>query len=54
MTIELGIDMFGDVTWDAQENPLSHAQVVRDVVEEGVLADQVELNFIGLGGAPPR
>lgn len=49
MTVELGIDTFGDVTWDAQENPLSHAQVVRNVVEEGVLADQVGLNFIGLG-----
>lgn len=49
MTVELGIDTFGDVTWDAQENPLSHAHVVRNVVEEGVLADQVGLNFIGLG-----
>lgn len=49
MTVQLGIDTFGDVTWDAQENPLSHAHVVRNVVEEGVLADQVGLNFIGLG-----
>ncbi|MFJ3391990.1 LLM class flavin-dependent oxidoreductase [Leifsonia aquatica] len=47
--IELGIDTFGDVTRDADGAPLSHAQVLRNVVEEGVLADQVGLDFIGVG-----
>lgn len=48
-TIELGLDTFGDVTFDAQGRPLSHAQVLRNVVAEGVLADQVGLDSIGLG-----
>ncbi|MCX7304774.1 MAG: LLM class flavin-dependent oxidoreductase [Hyphomicrobiales bacterium] len=47
--IELGLDTFGDVTVDAAGNLLSQAQVLRDVVEEGVLADQVGIDFIGVG-----
>lgn len=47
--LELGIDTFGDVTRDADGAPLPHAQVLRNVVEEGVLADQVGLDFIGVG-----
>src|SRR4051794_16626008 len=41
--------MFGDVTVDAAGAPLSQAQVIRDVVAEGVLADQVGLDFFGIG-----
>lgn len=48
-SIELGLDTFGDVTVDAAGNLKHQAQVLRDVVEEGVLADQVGLDFIGLG-----
>ena len=40
-TIELGLDTFGDVTVAADGRPLSQAQVLRNVVEEAVLADQV-------------
>src|SRR6478752_7365812 len=47
--LELGIDTFGDVTEDADGRPLSYGQVLRNVVEEGVLADQVGLDFIGIG-----
>ena len=47
--IELGLDTFGDVTADASGTALPHAQVLRDVVEQAVLADQVGLAFIGLG-----
>lgn len=49
MTIELGIDTFGDVTEDTDGTLLSQAQVLRNVVEQGVLADQVGLDAIGLG-----
>ena len=45
---ELGLDTFGDVTLDAR-GPLAHAQVIRNVIEEAVLADQLGLDFIGLG-----
>jgi alkanesulfonate monooxygenase SsuD/methylene tetrahydromethanopterin reductase-like flavin-dependent oxidoreductase (luciferase family) len=49
MTIELGLDTFGDVTHDSQGQPRTQAQVLRDVVEEGVLADQLGLSFFGVG-----
>src|SRR3954453_3968195 len=48
-TIELGIDTFGDVTQDADGAPLPQAQVLRNVVAEGVLADSVGLDFFGVG-----
>lgn len=48
-SIELGIHTFGDVTVDAQGNRLSDAQVLRNVVAQGVLADEVGIDFIGLG-----
>ena len=46
---ELGLDTFGDVTLDAGGRPLPHAQVIRNVVEEAVLADEVGVDFIGVG-----
>jgi probable LLM family oxidoreductase len=45
----LGLDTFGDRTHDAQDRPLSHARAIRNVVEEGVLADQVGADFFGIG-----
>ena len=47
--LEFGLDTFGDVTKDAAGAPLPHAQVIRNVVEEAVLADQLGIDFIGLG-----
>ncbi len=48
-TIELGLDTFGDVTVDATGALKPMDQVLRDVVEQGVLADQAGIHFIGLG-----
>jgi probable LLM family oxidoreductase len=48
-TIELGLDTFGDVTDGADGKPLHQAQVIRNLVEEGVLADEVGVDFIGVG-----
>jgi probable LLM family oxidoreductase len=47
--ISLGLDTFGDVTAgpDGQAKPMD--QVLRDVVEEAVLADTLGIDFIGLG-----
>ncbi|GAA1312985.1 oxidoreductase [Planotetraspora silvatica] len=45
----LGLDTFGDVTHDGDDRPLSHAQTIRNIVEQGVLADQVGLDFFGIG-----
>lgn len=47
--VELGLDTFGDVTLGANGALLSHAQVNRNVVEEGVFADELGIDFIGLG-----
>jgi probable LLM family oxidoreductase len=45
----LGLDTFGDVTHDDDDRPLSHAQTIRNVVEQGVLADRVGVDFFGIG-----
>jgi probable LLM family oxidoreductase len=47
--LELGLDTFGDVTMGADGSPLPHARVIRDLVEEGVLADSVGVDFLGVG-----
>jgi probable LLM family oxidoreductase len=47
--LELGLDTFGDVTAGADGKLLSHARVLRDVVEEAVLADELGIDFIGVG-----
>lgn len=47
--IEFGLDTFGDVTVDFNGNPVPQAQVLRNVVAEAVQAEQVGLNFFGVG-----
>ncbi|MHA7264230.1 LLM class flavin-dependent oxidoreductase [Arthrobacter sp. TMN-37] len=47
--LELGLDTFGDVTADADGNPVAYPQVIRNVIEEGVLADSVGVDFFGIG-----
>jgi probable LLM family oxidoreductase len=49
MPVELGLDTFGDITDGADGKPLHAAQVIRNLIEEGVLADQVGVDFIGVG-----
>lgn len=44
-----GLDTFGDVTIGADGKPLRQAQVIRDVIEEAVLADDVGVNAFGVG-----
>jgi len=47
--LELGLDTFGDVTRSADGTPDSQAQVIRNVVREAILADELGVDFIGLG-----
>lgn len=47
--IELGLDTFGDVSLGADGRLKPHDEVLRDVVEEAVLADSLGIHFIGLG-----
>ncbi len=48
-TLELGLDTFGDRTRDDSGELISHAQVLRNLVEQGQLADEVGLSFLGIG-----
>jgi probable LLM family oxidoreductase len=49
MMLEMGLDTFGDVTVDATGRPLTHAQTLRNLVAEGVLAEQVGVDSFGVG-----
>ncbi|MDQ1598520.1 MAG: hypothetical protein QOI70_1944 [Microbacteriaceae bacterium] len=47
--LQLGVDTFGDVTNDSEGNPLGYGQVLRNLLEQAVLADGVGLDYIGVG-----
>lgn len=47
--MELGLDTFGDVAVDDDGNAVSAAQTIRDVVAQAVLADEVGVDFFGVG-----
>lgn len=47
--IAFGVDTFGDVTLGPDGQPLPHAQVLRQVVEQAELADRVGLACFGVG-----
>jgi probable LLM family oxidoreductase len=47
--LEFGLNTFGDLNHDSDNRPLSHAQTIRNVVEQGVLADEVGIDFFGIG-----
>ena len=49
MTIELGLDTFGDVTVDDSGDTISYAQTIRNVLDQAVLADSVGVDFLGVG-----
>ncbi|MDR4534455.1 LLM class flavin-dependent oxidoreductase [Glutamicibacter sp. PS] len=48
-TLELGLDTFGGVTVDAHGEPLPHPRVIRNLVEDAALADELGLDFFGVG-----
>ncbi|WP_238638242.1 LLM class flavin-dependent oxidoreductase [Curtobacterium sp. HSID17257] len=47
--VQLGLDTFGDATELADGSLQSDAQSIRNVVDQAVLADQVGIDFIGVG-----
>lgn len=49
MTTTFGLDTFGDVTTGPDGGLLSQPEVIRNVVAEGVLADQVGVDAFGVG-----
>lgn len=48
-SVELGIDTFGDISVDLNGQRQSDAQVIRNVVAQGILADEVGIDFFGVG-----
>lgn len=47
--VALGLDTLGDTTVDRDGRPVHHAQVIRDVVEQAVLSDEVGVDAFGIG-----
>ena len=47
--MEFGLDTFGDVTAGPDGKRLPYAQVIRNVVEQAVLADRLGVDAFGLG-----
>ncbi len=47
--VAFGLDTFGDVTVGPDGIDVAQPQVIRDVVEQGVLADHVGVDVIGVG-----
>ena len=47
--VEFGLDTFGDVTHDAAGEALQSAQVLRNVVAEGRLAERVGVDVFSVG-----
>src|SRR5258706_742850 len=47
--IVIGVDSFGDMTVGSDGNLLSQPQNIRELVAEGVLAEESSLDFFGLG-----
>lgn len=48
-TLQLGLDTFGDVTHDSRGVPLPYAEVIRNVVDEAILADELGIDAITIG-----
>jgi len=49
MSLELGLDTFGDIANGPDGQPLHPAVVLREVLAEGELADRLGLDFFGVG-----
>jgi len=49
VTYTFGLDTFGDRNSDAAGQPLSHAQTIRNVADEGTFAEQAGVDFFGIG-----
>ena len=47
--LQLGLDTFGDVTAGPDGALKPHAQVIRDLVDQGVFADELGIDFFGIG-----
>jgi probable LLM family oxidoreductase len=49
LPLEFALDTFGDVTAGPDGELLPHAQVLRNLIDEAVLADELGIDFFGVG-----
>lgn len=47
--LQFGLDAFGDVTDAAPGSPQTHSRVIREVVDQAILADELGVDFFGVG-----
>lgn len=47
--IRFGLDTFGDMTVDDNGNPITAAQVIRNLVDQAILADELGINHFNVG-----
>lgn len=47
--IRFGLDTFGDMTVDNNGNPITAAQVIRNLVDQAILADELGINHFNVG-----
>lgn len=47
--VRFGIETFGDLALHDDGSPMSHAAAIRQVVDEGALADQIGIDAVALG-----
>lgn len=48
-SVQLGLNTFGDVSFGSDGHLLPHAQVIRNVIDQAVLADAVGVDCFGVG-----
>ncbi len=49
VSLEFGLDTFGDITDGPDAHPRSYPEVIREVVEQATFADDLGVNFFGVG-----
>lgn len=49
MALQFGLDTFGDVTRDDAGELISDAQTIRNIMDQAILADDLGINFFGVG-----
>jgi alkanesulfonate monooxygenase SsuD/methylene tetrahydromethanopterin reductase-like flavin-dependent oxidoreductase (luciferase family) len=47
--VTFGLDTFGDMSLDDQGKPKSAGQVIRDLLDQAVLADELGIHSINIG-----
>jgi probable LLM family oxidoreductase len=47
--LDMGLHTFGDVTADGGGVPLPHAVVIRNLIDQAALADELGVDFVGVG-----